>query len=160
MGLNGTGTATITPNDGAAGGTFSPSGAQSVTYPATATFTYTAASVGTKTISTTNGGGLANATPISYVANTAQGRLLLTANPGDEVRAFGSGALLATLAYDLWVHHPTTGALVVKLSGVTDAAGLLGVVTNPTMGLSTQYRIDYKFSTGEFGSCYRTTEAT
>ena len=62
---------TVTPSDGAAGGTFTPA---SVTLAAgsspSATFTYTAASAGSFTISTTNTGGLTNPGSVTYTAST------------------------------------------------------------------------------------------
>jgi lysophospholipase L1-like esterase len=59
-------TGTITPNDGGAGGTFSPT---SLTWSGSKdakTFTYTPASLGTKTISVTNDAGLTNPTALTY----------------------------------------------------------------------------------------------
>jgi hypothetical protein len=59
----------VTPSDGGAGGTFSPS---TVTLPAnasavsTGTFTYTPSSTGAKTLSFTNSGTLTNPSPVTY----------------------------------------------------------------------------------------------
>ena len=61
-------TGTINPNDGGAGGTFSPT---SLTWSGTAqakTFTYTAATGGSKTIATTSAPALTNPSPLTYVA--------------------------------------------------------------------------------------------
>lgn len=67
---NGTSTNVITPSDGATGGTFSPT---NVTFSGSGskTFTYTAASSGTHTISTTNNGSLTNPASVSIKAGTA-----------------------------------------------------------------------------------------
>lgn len=57
---------TITPGDGGDGGTFIPASVQLSTGSPVATFTYTAASTGNKTISTTNDGGLTDPAPLTY----------------------------------------------------------------------------------------------
>jgi hypothetical protein len=67
-----TGTTTITPSDGGAGGTFTPA---SLILPAGAsssgTFTYKAASTGAKSLSFTNNGGVTQSgSPIAYTAST------------------------------------------------------------------------------------------
>lgn len=63
---------TITPSDAGGGGSFSP---PSITLAAgsspSATFAYTAASGGAKTVSTTNAGSLTNPAPITYIAATS-----------------------------------------------------------------------------------------
>lgn len=64
---------TITPSDGGDGGTFSPS---SLTWSGTdesKTFTYTAASTGAKTISTTDSGSLTDPSPLTYTASNPTG---------------------------------------------------------------------------------------
>lgn len=67
-----TGTVVITPSAGAGGGTFSPSSVSLTDATRSATFTYTAASAGSKTIATTNDGGLTNPTSLSVTASTDQ----------------------------------------------------------------------------------------
>lgn len=57
---------TITPDDGGAGGTFAPVSVILTTSSASATFTYTPASYGAKTISTTNSGTLINPAPVTF----------------------------------------------------------------------------------------------
>jgi hypothetical protein len=73
VGANGTitGTVTVTPNDGGAGGTFAPTSVAISSGTPTATFTYTPASTGVKVISTTNDGGLSNPASINYTSNAA-----------------------------------------------------------------------------------------
>jgi hypothetical protein len=66
-----TGTVTVTPSDGGAGGTFSPTSVAISSASPTATFTYTASSAGAKTISVTNNGGLSNPSSIDYTAASA-----------------------------------------------------------------------------------------
>lgn len=73
VGANGTitGTVTVTPADGGAGGTFTPTTVAISSGTPTATFTYTPASTGVKTISISDDGGLTDATSISYTSNAA-----------------------------------------------------------------------------------------
>jgi hypothetical protein len=63
-----TGTLAVTPNDGGGGGTFTPTTANLTPGSPSATFTYTPASTGAKTISTTNNGGLINPRSLPYTA--------------------------------------------------------------------------------------------
>lgn len=73
VGANGTitGTVTVTPSDAADGGTFTPTSVAISSGTPTATFTYTPASVGAKTISISDDGGLTDATPLGYTSNAA-----------------------------------------------------------------------------------------
>jgi hypothetical protein len=66
-----TGTVTVTPSDGGNGGTFAPTTVSLTSAQPTATFTYTPASTGAKTISVTNNGGLTNPANITYTATAA-----------------------------------------------------------------------------------------
>lgn len=67
-----TGTVTVTPNDAAAGGTFTPASVQISAASPTATFTYTPpAGAATRTVSVTNSGGLANPAAISYTVTVS-----------------------------------------------------------------------------------------
>lgn len=70
VGVNGTisGTLTVTPNDSTGGGTFLPTSVAISNTTPTATFTYTPASTGVKTISITNSGTLTNPAGISYTS--------------------------------------------------------------------------------------------
>ncbi len=73
VGANGTitGTVTVTPSDAADGGTFTPTSVAISSGTPTATFTYTPASTGVKTISISDDGGLTDATSLSYTSNAA-----------------------------------------------------------------------------------------
>lgn len=66
-----TGSVVVTPSDGGAGGTFTPATVTISAGTPTATLTYTAASIGAKTISVTNDGGLTNPSSITYTAASA-----------------------------------------------------------------------------------------
>jgi hypothetical protein len=57
---------TVTPHDGGAGGTFTPTSKVLTTTSPSATFTYTPASYGAKTISTTNNGGLTDPASVTF----------------------------------------------------------------------------------------------
>jgi hypothetical protein len=65
-------TVTVTPHDGGSGGTFTPTTVGLTTAAPSATFTYTPASVGTKTISVTNNGGLTDPGNLTYTAAFVQ----------------------------------------------------------------------------------------
>lgn len=75
VGANGTitGTVTVTPADGGAGGTFTPTTVAISSGTPTGTFTYTPASTGVKTISISDDGGLTDASTIAYTSNAAAG---------------------------------------------------------------------------------------
>lgn len=64
---------TVTPSDGGAGGTFTPSTVTLTPASTSATFTYTPSSTGTKTITVTNSGSLSNPTSVSVIAAAAGG---------------------------------------------------------------------------------------
>lgn len=66
-----TGTVVVTPSDAAQGGTFAPTSVSITSATPTASFTYTAASAGTKSISVTNNGSLGNPVALSYAATTS-----------------------------------------------------------------------------------------
>jgi hypothetical protein len=66
-----TGTVVVTPSDGGAGGTFSPTSVSLTSASPSGTFTYTPASTGAKTISVSNNGSLSNPTNITYTAAAA-----------------------------------------------------------------------------------------
>lgn len=71
-----------------------------------------------------------------------------------------TGFLLASLGVTFWVHHITTGALVAKITGLsTDASGIVGTVNDAAMTVSTEYRVAYEFSTGQYGVAKLTTAA-
>jgi hypothetical protein len=70
------GTMIVTPSDGGGGGTFAPSTVSLTTGAPSATFTYTPASAGAKTISVTNNRGLTNPGNLTYTA-TASGPVIL-----------------------------------------------------------------------------------
>ena len=90
---------TITPSDGGAGGTFSSSTVALASGTNTsATFTYTPASTGAKTISTTNSGSLTNPASLTYTA-TAGFTAPIYFSPSNWVVAAGSAKTNASGAY-------------------------------------------------------------
>lgn len=86
-----TGTVVVTPSDAANGGTFTPTTVSLTTGSPTATFTYTPASVGAKTISNTNNGSLTNPSNITYTSNAPGGLKLFRVNPSAALSGLGSG---------------------------------------------------------------------
>lgn len=95
VGANGaiTGTVTVTPADGGAGGTFTPTSVAISSGTPTATFTYTPASTGAKTISITDDGALTDATSLTYTSNAAGGTYaprLFTPRSGMGVNFYGA----------------------------------------------------------------------
>lgn len=62
---------TVSLSDGGAGGSFTPSSLTLTSGSTSATFTYTAASAGAKTLSITNNGGLTNPSSLTYTASAA-----------------------------------------------------------------------------------------
>ena len=94
VGANGTitGTVTVTPADGGAGGTFTPTSVAISSGTPTGTFTYTPASTGIKTISISDDGGLTDATSLSYTSNAAGGTFaprILLPRSGMGINIFG-----------------------------------------------------------------------
>lgn len=73
VGANGTitGTVRVTPSDSGGGGTFTPAFVDISSGSPTGSFTYTPASVGAKSISLTNDGGLTNPGAVTYTAAVA-----------------------------------------------------------------------------------------
>lgn len=112
-----TGTVTFTPSDGGAGGTFTPSSPQITAGNTSVTFTYTAASAGAKTISTTNGSSLTDPAAVTFTAYT------LALAPSSQSVAVGVAAsLTATLT-------PSASGLTASTNG----SGTLSTTT-PTSG--------------------------
>lgn len=76
-----TGTLTVTPNDGGAGGTFTPTTVALTTASPTATFTYTPSTTGAKTIGITDNGGLTDASSLTYTVNAAPATAVTMTGP-------------------------------------------------------------------------------
>lgn len=77
------GSVTVTPNDGGAGGTFSPASVGLTTSSPSATFTYTPnATAGTKTVGVANNAQLANPAAINYTTTAQPAEVLTVSNPG------------------------------------------------------------------------------
>lgn len=98
-----TGTVVVTPSDGGAGGTFAPTTVSISSASPTATFTYTAATTGAKTISVTNNGSLTNPSNITYTAAAAAAGALDTSkilfSPGNWSISAGSAKTINDGAY-------------------------------------------------------------
>jgi hypothetical protein len=71
-----------------------------------------------------------------------------------------NGTLIASTGVTFWVYNTSTGALVATISGLsTNGSGIVGSVSHASLAASTQYRVNYLFSTGEYGVALLTTEA-
>jgi len=94
---------TVTPNDGGAGGTFTPSSVVLSNSNPTATFTYTAARAGSITIATTDNGGLNNPPAATFTAQNLVTTYTLSGPSSGEV------ATAATFTLTLgtgWLTNP------------------------------------------------------
>jgi hypothetical protein len=100
-------TVTVTPSDGGAGGTFSPTSLSLTTAAPSGTFTYTPSSAGTKSISLSNNGSLTNPTAITFTA----------AATADTTPPTMNGTLSIT---------PTSDGAVVSWSAGSDNVGVTG----------------------------------
>lgn len=123
VGANGviTGTITVTPSDGGAGGTFTPTSVNISAGTPTAAFTYTPASVGAKTISLSDTGGLTDATALIYTSTSTPGTITV---PG--LKAWTGTAQIALTVPNVVVIELATRSLVLALtSQTTDSSGNL-----------------------------------
>lgn len=156
VGANGaiTGTVTVTLSDGGGGGTFSPTSVAISSGTPTATFTYTASSAGAKTISISDTGSLTDAASITYTATLTAGTL--TSSPLKN----NTGTLLTSAGCEAYVSNPTTGALVVKKTGLT-TNGSTGVASfsDGAVVAATSYRVVWK-TTGDGAEGLETLTAT
>lgn len=111
-GANGaiTGTVVVTPSDGGAGGTFTPTTVSISSGTPTATFTYTASSTGAKTISVTNDGGLTNPSNITYTASSSAATAVTMTGPS------GGTVGVASTNFTIGANGAITGTVVVTPS--------------------------------------------
>jgi len=140
VGANGTitGTVTVTPSDGGDGGTFTPTSVAISSGTPTATFTYTPGSVGAKTISISDTGSLTDATPLTYTATLTAGTL--TSSPLKN----NTGTVLAAVAFEAYVSNPTSGALVVKKTGLTSNGSGVVSFSDGAVVAATSYRVVWR----------------
>lgn len=121
-----TGTVIVTPSDGGAGGSFSPTTVSISSGTPTATFTYTAASTGAKTISVTNNGGLTNPASLTYTAGALSATAVTLSGPSSGLSGAPSGN------FTVGANGPITGTLVVTPSD----GGAGGAFTPSSMSIS------------------------
>jgi len=64
------------------------------------------------------------------------------------------GSLIASTAVTFWAHNASTGALVATVTGLsTNASGIVTTkVTDAALSAATQYRVNYEFASGEYGT--------
>lgn len=147
-GANGTitGTVTITPSDGGAGGTFTPTTVNISSGTPTATFTYTASSAGAKTISIADNGGLTDATPITYTAAAAgtptAGTASLSSTTATTINVSCGAASGGTPGYTYqWYRSPTANFTP---GGGTLLSGATSLTLADSTGLSADTPYYYK----------------
>ncbi len=108
-----TGSVVVTPSAGGGGGSFSPATVTLTSGSPTGTFTYTPASVGTKSITVTNDGGLTNPAAITYTVSAA---------PATQIVLALSGAPnLTGLDYAVWSQARTRDLTAPIVKGSTAA---------------------------------------
>jgi hypothetical protein len=122
-----TGILVVTPDDGGAGGTFTPATVGLTTAGPTATFTYRAASAGAKTISVTNNGGLID--PASVIITAAYATTYSLAGPAGGI----SGAPSTNFTVALLAGNSVPAPVTVTPS----AGGGGGTFTPATVSLTT-----------------------
>lgn len=105
-------TVVVTPNDGGQGGTFSPTSVSLTTAAPSATFTYTAASAGSKTISTTNNGGLTNPAGVAVTVAAQAAAIQLISRSSD----------LTESASAPWVYTSSGAAFSSTIGGIASVA--------------------------------------
>jgi hypothetical protein len=119
-----TGTVVVTPNDSSDGGAFTPTSVSLSSGTPSATFTYTPASTGAKTVAVTNNGSLTNPSAITYTVSTGTTRTV-TINLVDVAGAAVASltglkwAFFANVTPDLFVAPEAKGAVE-----TTDASGV------------------------------------
>ncbi len=116
---------TITPSDAGGGGSFSPATVSlAAGQGGIATFTYTAASAGTKTISTTNSGSLTNPAALSYAASSTSTTIApnspgIVYSPGTWLVGSGSAKTINGGAYFRTMFTGTSCALTLDVSAAS-----------------------------------------
>lgn len=120
----------VTPSDGGAGGTFTPSTVTIGIGSTTGTFTYTASSTGAKTITATNDQSLTNVGSLTYTAYS------LAVSPGSQSAANSTAAsITATLTGGSGSLSAST--TVGTLSTTTPTSGTPFTLTTPSSGSGT-----------------------
>lgn len=121
-----TSTVVVTPSDGGGGGTFTPTTVNLTTAAPAATFTYTPASVGAKTISVTNNGSLSNPSNITYTASSGAATAVTMSGPS-------SGTVsLASTNFTIGANGTITGTVIVTPSDAANG----GTFTPTTVSIS------------------------
>ena len=128
-------------SDGGGGGTFTPTSVTISSGTPTQTFTYTPASSGAKTISATDAGGYTAPSSLTYTVSAALATL--TSSP----IANNTTTLQTSAAAEAFVHNVTTGALVVKKTGLTSHATTAVIsFSDASLVASTSYRVIWRLT--------------
>jgi hypothetical protein len=152
---------TVTPSDGSGGGTFTPMSVKLNTNAPSATFKYTATSVGAKTIHVTNNRGLADPSDITYLAASAfrptsvqtcgawfDPAALSSLNDGDDVTLWEDSSGLEPLGTPIELTSPWTSQIPESTSPVLRKNVINGIAAVrfdgiSAMMLSSYYNISY-----------------
>ena len=125
----------ITPSDGGNGGTFSPTTVTLTSAATSGTFTYTPASTGSKTISTTNNGGLTNPASVTYTGSAPPA--VLAPNDPSLVYSPGNWNVTASAATTI-----NAGAYFRTLTSSTSLTLNFNVANNSAPVSQIEYRVD------------------
>lgn len=143
---------TITPSDGGAGGSFSPTTVSIGNGVSSTTFKYTPASTGAKTISVTNGSTLTN--PASLTYNSTAPGVALAAAPTLSVSTSNTVTLTAnasggTSPYTYqWHRYDTLGATIGSGTAIAGATTAVYQDTSPYLLKPTYYKVVVTDSAG------------
>ena len=125
-----TGTVIVTPNDSAAGGTFTPTTVSLTTGSPAGTFTYTPAGTGAKTIAVTNDGALSNPSNITYTVSAAA-----TAPDAPTIGTATAGDASATVAFTAPVSNG--GSTILSYTATSSPGSFTGTLTQAGSGTIT-----------------------
>lgn len=120
---------TVTPSAGGGGGTFAPASVILTTGAPSATFTYTPASYGAKTISVTNDGGLTDPGSLTYTSTAGYSTTYTLTGPSSGAVSAASTNFTAAL--------PGGGSLASPVTVTPSDGGGGGTFTPTTVSLST-----------------------
>jgi len=143
------GSVTVTPSDGGAGGTFTPTTLSLSSGVTSGTFTYTAASSGAKTISITNNGSLTNPGTITYAASATSATALSASGPSSGASGVASSTITVT----------ANGALGSSVT-VTPSSTVAGTFSPTSATLANGGSVSFTFTPSATGSATLTFAAS
>jgi lysophospholipase L1-like esterase len=139
----------FTPSDSSGGGTFSPTSRTLSGVSPSGTFTYTPGTSGTKSISTTNDGGLTDPSPVSYVATpvgtvgVGDANLLWSPGSWDDISIGTYGVTTRSM------QSATSGAYMkFRVLASTDVSILIDSSISSSIALANKPKIAYSIDGG------------